>query len=126
MARGGRCDGCSWLPGMSAVLTTHRFSNAPGCGRCGTEPMSDPSAIVTPMSNTAKFQVGHTYQSRSFIDHEWVTNYTVVARTAKFVTLNDGSRIRRVGIKTNEWGEWVLPDGSYSLAPVLRAEKDLT
>ena len=78
---------------------------------------------------TATFTVGATYSARSICDGETVWLFTVVARTAKFVTLlrdngADGETLR-VGVKTDDQGEWALPFGRYSMAPVLRATSTL-
>jgi len=69
-----------------------------------------------------KFQTGQTYRVRSSCDWDCVFPFTVESRTAKFMVVNDGYDSRRVGIKTDERGEWALPQGNYSMAPVMRAE----
>ena len=69
----------------------------------------------------ATFEVGKTYRARSIVDHTFFWTFTVVARTAKFVTLEGHDKTVRVGVKTSDEGEWALPNGSYSMAPVLRA-----
>ncbi len=73
------------------------------------------------------FAVGWTYSTRSIIDHEHVTSYAVVARTAKFITIrHDDGHTSRVGVKTGDRGEWALPEGSYSMAPVIHADRNRT
>lgn len=75
---------------------------------------------------TATFQVGQTLTARSAGDHNCIWRFEVIKRTAKFVTLlrdngHDGETLR-VGIKTDDLGEWALPFGTYSMAPVVRPE----
>lgn len=72
-----------------------------------------------------KFQVGHTYNTRSICDYNCIFSYRVMRRTAKFVTFYDSmGTTKRVGVKVDENGnEWVLPSGSYSMAPVIRAHE---
>lgn len=77
---------------------------------------------MKPRTRTKTFQVGATYRYGHVTDHTWKTHVTVTQRTAKFVTLqhSDGREVR-VGVKTDHDGEWVFPDGRYSMCPVLRA-----
>lgn len=68
------------------------------------------------------FQVGATYQARSAADYDCVWTFTVLSRTAKFVTLREESgETRRVGVRTWDGEEWASPFGTYSLSPVIRA-----
>ncbi len=79
---------------------------------------------MTTASPDATFQVGTTYTARSAGDHTMTFSWTVVARTAKFITVveHDDAKPKRVGIRTNGDGtEWALPDGAYSMAPVIRS-----
>lgn len=71
-----------------------------------------------------KFEVGKTYYARSFCDYDCIWSYEATKRTDKTVTLkgncgnNPTCRIRvRDGIET------VKPRGSYSMAPILSADK---
>lgn len=79
---------------------------------------------TTTATKTETFQVGTTYTTRFATDATSVLSYTVTRRSAKFVTLTDafGDTVR-VGIKTDERGEWALPQGTYSMAPVIRADR---
>lgn len=75
-----------------------------------------------------KFEVGKSYQARSAGDHDCIWTFTVTARTAKFVTLTEESgEVRRVGslVSGFDGGEWCKPFGTYSLCPVLRAERSV-
>lgn len=77
---------------------------------------------TTNPTTTATFEVGQTYSCRSVCSHDTIWTFTVESRTARFATLVDSWGDRsRVGIKTDDDGEWMLPLGRYSMAPVLRA-----
>lgn len=73
-----------------------------------------------------KFEVGKTYSMRSICDYDCVWTYTVIARTAKTVTLTDGRETikRRISESTSKFtgSESVYPLGTYSMCPVLHAE----
>ena len=87
--------------------------------------------MVIDMSNTATtttaaaFQVGNTYDTGR-ADYRWF--FTVLSRTAKFITIQDVSHgkgdISRVGVKAGWQGhEIALPLGSYSMAPTISADE---
>lgn len=67
---------------------------------------------------TAQFQTGKTYITRSACDHNCVISVTVAKRTAKTLTTTDGKTLR-VGVY--DGAEFVKPWGSYSMAPIVRA-----
>lgn len=74
----------------------------------------------------AVFEVGKQYQARSAGDYDCVWTFTVVARTAKFITITEANGvIRRVGVLTGErfGAEWARPLGTYSLCPVINASR---
>ena len=79
----------------------------------------------TDLTTTATFQTGSTISTRSACDYNCVWVFTVVSRTAKFVTMEDSSgKVRRTGINVDEQGnEWTMPFGKFSMAPVVRAER---
>lgn len=69
------------------------------------------------------FEAGKTYTTRSICDYDTVFSYTVVARTAKTVTIKDqfgDVRSRRVQAHM-DGGEMIYPNGKYSMCPVLTA-----
>lgn len=71
---------------------------------------------------SARFQVGGTYTARSSCDYDTIFEWTVVRRTAKFITVTDRfGETNRVGVKMDERGEWAMPFGRYSMAPVIHA-----
>lgn len=68
------------------------------------------------------FEVGKTYITRSIGDHDCIYRVTVAARTARTIKTSDGKTLRikdRAGIET------VSPLGSYSMSPVLFADRAL-
>lgn len=68
----------------------------------------------------AKFEAGKTYWCRSICDHDTIYRVTIAKRTAKTVVTKSGNRLR---IKEWEGVETVMPFGSYSMAPVIKADR---
>ena len=66
------------------------------------------------------FQVGATYATRSICDHECVIRVTVASRTAKTIKTTEGKTLR---ISEYDGVELVKPWGSYSMAPIVGADK---
>lgn len=81
--------------------------------------------MTTATATTTTFRVGETVATRSACDHDCIFRFTVIARTARFVTLDDGHDTYRVGIKTWDGYEYALPFGSYSMAPLVYAGRDI-
>ena len=70
-----------------------------------------------------KFEVGKTYATPSICDHECIFSFTVVARTAKTVTLekiHGHTNVRR-GLSLYEGEEQFKPFGSYSMCAIIGA-----
>jgi len=67
---------------------------------------------------TKQFQVGKTYTTRSPCDHGCVISVTIEKRTAKTVTA-DGKTFR---VAEHDGAEFIKPWGSYSMAPIVRAQ----
>lgn len=71
---------------------------------------------------TRTFETGQTYEARSMCDWDCIFRFEVISRTAKFVVFEmDRGDMYRVGVKVDEQGEWAMPFGRYSMAPVIRA-----
>ena len=69
----------------------------------------------------ATFEVGQTYQTSSFGDHNLIHRVTVVSRTAKTVTLAGHIEGRR---KVYEFdGDECVRAGDYSFAPIFCASE---
>ncbi len=79
----------------------------------------------------ATFQVGATYEARSICDHNCVWSFRVIARTAKFVTLEadtyrnygNAANTKRVGVGVWDGVECASPLGTYSMSPTIRANR---
>ena len=67
-------------------------------------------------TNTIQFTVGEEVATRSACDWDCIFRFTVISRTAKFVTLNYLGKQKRVGIKVRDGREYCYPLGNYSMA----------
>lgn len=68
------------------------------------------------------FEAGKTYSTRSACDYDCIISITVEKRTAKTITTSEGKRLR-VKLCPFSGNETVKPWGSYSMCPVISAEK---
>lgn len=76
------------------------------------------------METITKFKVGQELSARSACDWDCIFRYTVVSRTAKFVTVEDRySTLKRVGIKVRDGVEYCYPLGTFSMAPSIWASE---
>ena len=73
---------------------------------------------------TTTFQIGKTYATRSLCDYDCIFSFTVVARTAKTITIesNAWGQVKR-GIRTYDGVEVCKPLGSYSMSPTIHADR---
>jgi len=71
------------------------------------------------MKNT--FETGKTYQVRSICDYDCIFSYTVISRTAKFITIKVMNEIKKVKVFNYEESEACYPQGKYSMSPMLKA-----
>ena len=70
-----------------------------------------------------RFEVGKVYASRSACDHEAIFKFTILARTAKTVTVTVfGNTVKR-GISVYNGVEQFKPHGSYSMAVIISADR---
>lgn len=68
------------------------------------------------------FKIGTTYSARSIGDHNCIFSFTILARTAKTVTVNvQGQTVRR-GISVYEGVEQFKPFGTYSMCTTIGAD----
>lgn len=67
-----------------------------------------------------RFEAGNTYQTRSIGDANCIIRVTISRRTAKTVTTTEGKTFR---VGEYNGSEFFRPWGTYSMAPILRAEK---
>lgn len=76
------------------------------------------------MENIIKFEVGATYETRSACDHDCIYSFTVIARTAKQITIREhGREDFRRGIFIYDGQEKCKPYGTYSMCPVISADR---
>lgn len=69
-----------------------------------------------------KFETGKTYFTRSIVDADTIIRVKVAKRTDKTIVTDLGDRLR-----INVWNgvEQVKPWGSYSMAPIVGADRPL-
>ena len=67
-----------------------------------------------------KFQVGKTYWTRSICDADCIISVKVAKRTEKRITTSEG---KVLGIRIWQGVEQVKPWGSYSMAPIVGADR---
>ncbi len=72
---------------------------------------------------TIQFKVGSTYAARSICDSECFFSFTILARTAKQVTINVHGKTVKRGVTVYDGVEQFKPYGSYSMAAIIRADK---
>lgn len=71
----------------------------------------------------AQFETGKTYWTRSIGDYECIHRFTILARTAKTVTVKvHGETVRR-GISLYNGVEQFKPFGTYSMCAIISADK---
>lgn len=75
-----------------------------------------------------QFEIGKTYTMASPCDRNCVWTYTVTKRTAKTITISDGTETKtcRVNVQVSEDrnAEIIFPLGRYSMCPALSADKE--
>ena len=72
------------------------------------------------------FIPGRVYTVRSTCDHECIFRFTVLNRTAKFLSIEDTfGKVKRVGVSIDFDGtsEICHPLGRYSMSPILKADR---
>jgi hypothetical protein len=70
------------------------------------------------------FAPGKTYRLTFIGDADLHVAWKVLKRTRKFVTITDGNETKRVGVRLYCGVEQCLPFGSYSMSPVLAADRE--
>jgi hypothetical protein len=72
-----------------------------------------------------RFEVGKTYEARSICDWQCVWAFTVIKRTAKFITVvNERGEESRVGVSIFLDEERARPMGRFAYAPVIIAGRE--
>lgn len=73
---------------------------------------------------TTQFDIGKSYWTRSIGDHDCIHRFTILARTAKTVTIHhNGSDVRR-GLSVYDGVEQFKPFGTYSMCAIIRASRE--
>lgn len=80
---------------------------------------------TTKSNSIIEFKIGENYYHMWAGDYDLITKYKVLQRTEKTVTLEQWDDKKKVvkKIKVYEGVEQVHPTGTYSMAPILKAEK---
>lgn len=73
--------------------------------------------------STCAFQVNRTYYDRSIGDWNCIFKFTILARTAKSVTVEVHGRTVKRGLKVRDDVEQFKPFGSYSMCSIVRADR---
>jgi hypothetical protein len=69
-------------------------------------------------TNIKKFEIGKTYSCRSICNYDCIFSIVVTDRSKCFVSTACGKRLK-VTVRDGE--ETVMPQGRYSMAPVISA-----
>lgn len=100
--------------------------------------MKKTNSSANSAKNVKRFEVGNVYECRSACDYDCVFSWRVTARTEKFITVEDLTlgKTKRVGVSIMETGayddngqyytylaEYAYPNGHYSMAPVICADR---
>ena len=75
------------------------------------------------MTTNAQFEVGKTYFTRSACDYDCIFSFTILARTAKQVTIKKHGETVKRGIQVCDGVEEFKPFGTYSMCAIIRADK---
>lgn len=68
----------------------------------------------------SKFEAGKTYEGRMICDYDLIERITIAKRTEKSVVTTEGKRLK---IHVWDGAELVYPNGQYSMATIIRAER---
>lgn len=73
---------------------------------------------------TAQFEIGKTYQARSACDWDCIYSFTITARTGRTITTKVHGNTAQRRVRTVDGAEQFKPFGSYSMAAVIRADRE--
>ena len=76
--------------------------------------------MTTPLKT---FEVGKTYSVRSLCDWDCKYEFTIRSRTAKTVQVEVHGDVVKRGLRVWEGCETFAPFGTYSMSPVVRADR---
>ena len=73
---------------------------------------------------TKTFIAGRSYSTASACDHNAIFQYKVISRRLTTITIIKEGKEKRCKIYTDDHGvEYFLPEGKYSMCPVIRANR---
>lgn len=72
------------------------------------------------------FKTGTTYYTRSVCDHNCIFWVKVLKRTSKTIQADCNGKVKTLRIREYKDVEYVMPQGRYSMAPIVSADKELT
>jgi hypothetical protein len=74
-----------------------------------------------------RFEINKEYSTRSICDHDCIFKTTIISRTAKTVTIKDNFNKEPVRKKIHIFdnAEAIYHLGIYSMAPVIRADREV-
>ena len=70
-----------------------------------------------------QFEVGKTYWDRSICDYDCIFKFTILARTAKQVTVSVHNKVVKRGLTVFDDVEQFKPFGNYSMCAIVRADR---
>lgn len=70
-----------------------------------------------------QFEIGRTYSTRSICDYDTIFSFEILGRTAKTVTTKVSGKTVRRGVFLWDEVEQFRPYGTYSMCPIVSAEK---
>lgn len=81
--------------------------------------------MVEDNSIEIKFVVGKVYSTRSSCNHDCIYSYEILRRTDKSVWIKSevGRGVIRRSVKVRAGVEYIYPEGRYSMAPVINADR---
>lgn len=88
------------------------------CAYNGYMETNTPATIIT-------FNIGEEVAARSVADYDCIFRFTVISRTAKFVTFKYLNTTKRAAVKVRDGVEYCRPLGSYSGACFVYAGKNI-
>lgn len=78
---------------------------------------------TTPTPTLTRFEIGQEVSARSACDYDCIFRFTVVSRTAKFVTFRYFDQLKKVAIREYRGVEYAYPLGLHSMAPSVYADR---
>jgi hypothetical protein len=88
-------------------------------------PIAKPEPEAPAPAPVKAFEIGKTYETRSICDYDCIYSFTILARTAKTVTVEVHGKTVKRGIKVWDGVEYFKPFGSYSMSATIRASKEI-